>query len=191
MNDAANCMHRQFSESQSYCPDCGLSRSEVLVAACEPLLKDGETPAECIARNRRDVDGCLTMLVAEKRKTEALRARLAEAEALLLEATTLLFDWDALVGGTGSHATETRDFLARVGYDPMTATLRKADSEALGLYDDKPCAECGMRSAFGMWHKPDCPTLNHPIQKPAPPMTGGGDCSGNAIAADKSEDADR
>ena len=78
MNDAANCMHRQFTESQSYCPDCGLSRSEVLMAACEPYLKDEETPAECIARNRRDVDGCLTMLVAEKIKTEALQARLAD-----------------------------------------------------------------------------------------------------------------
>ena len=50
--------------------------------------------------------------------------KLAKSDALLLEATMLLFDWDALVGGTGSHATETRAFLNRVGYDPMTATLR-------------------------------------------------------------------
>lgn len=72
------------------------------------------------------------------------------------------------------------------------AVLRELqqDSEALGLYDDKPCAECGIRPAFdGMWHKPDCPTLNHPIQKPAPPMTGGGDCSGNAIAAESKSGA--
>lgn len=86
MNDTPNCTHRQFTESQSYCPDCGLSRSEVLMAACEPYLKDEETPAECIARNRRDVDGCLTMLIAERRKADALAARLAEAEALLRDA---------------------------------------------------------------------------------------------------------
>lgn len=88
MNDTPNCTHRQFTENQSYCPDCGLSQSEILVAACEPYLKDGESPAECIARNRRDVDGCLTMLIEERRKADALAARLAEAEALLRELLT-------------------------------------------------------------------------------------------------------
>lgn len=89
MNDTPNCTHRQFTENQSYCPDCGLSQSEILVAACEPYLKDGESPAECIARNRRDVDGCLTMLIEERRKADALAARLAEARA---DMTRLLRD---------------------------------------------------------------------------------------------------
>lgn len=47
------------------------------VAACEPYLKDGETPVECIERNRRDADALLTLLAAEKRKNEALLAKQA------------------------------------------------------------------------------------------------------------------
>ena len=49
--------------------------------------------------------------------------------ALLREAVMLLFDWDALIGGSGSVATETRAFLDKVGYDPMTATMRPADHQ--------------------------------------------------------------
>lgn len=45
---------------------------------CQPYLKDGETPAECIARNRRDVDIALSSLVRD-------RARVAEAEQVLAD----------------------------------------------------------------------------------------------------------
>lgn len=85
MTDASPCSHLQFFGAREFCPDCGLSRTEALVEACAPFLKDDETPAECIVRNRRDVDGCLTMLIDERRKVESLRSRLAEAEALLRE----------------------------------------------------------------------------------------------------------
>lgn len=80
MTDASPCSHLQFFGAREFCPDCGLSRTEALVEACAPFLKDDETPAECIVRNRRDVDGCLTMLIDERRKVESLRSRLAEAE---------------------------------------------------------------------------------------------------------------
>lgn len=83
MTDASPCSHLQFFGAREFCPDCGLSRTEALVEACAPFLKDDETPAECIVRNRRDVDGCLTMLIDERRKVESLRSRLAEAEQLL------------------------------------------------------------------------------------------------------------
>lgn len=80
MTDTSPCSHLQFFGEREFCPDCGLSRTEALVEACAPFLKDDETPAECIVRNRRDVDGCLTMLIDERRKVESLRSRLAEAE---------------------------------------------------------------------------------------------------------------
>lgn len=77
MSDTTPCAHRQFFGAREFCPDCGLSRAEVLVEACAPFLKDDETPAECIARNRQDASGCLTMLIDERRKVESLRSRLA------------------------------------------------------------------------------------------------------------------
>lgn len=35
---------------------------------CDPYLKDGETPAECIARNRADIAALLSLLSAERTK---------------------------------------------------------------------------------------------------------------------------
>ncbi len=49
--------------------------AEALVQACAPLLKDGETPAECIARNRQDTDTTLGLLASERRAVEALLAQ--------------------------------------------------------------------------------------------------------------------
>ena len=74
----SNRANRLEDEVEELRKEAGSLRARL--AECSPFLKDEETPAECIARNRRDVDGCLTMLVAEKRKTESLAARLAEAE---------------------------------------------------------------------------------------------------------------
>ena len=74
---------------------------EYRLRGCEPYLKDGETPAQCIERNRRDIDALMTLLVNEKRgreqdnqarcenfdaiqrDREALAARLAEVEKFL------------------------------------------------------------------------------------------------------------
>lgn len=42
---------------------------------CAPFLKEYETPAQCIERNRKDVDSVLTLLIDEKRKTERLSRR--------------------------------------------------------------------------------------------------------------------
>lgn len=47
-----------------------------LLAACEPYLKDGETPAERIERERRDTTAALELLIREKRKTEVMLAAL-------------------------------------------------------------------------------------------------------------------
>ena len=53
-----------------------LRRQDELLAACEPYLKDGETPAERIRRERRDTDAVLTLLAREKLKSEAMLAAL-------------------------------------------------------------------------------------------------------------------
>ena len=42
---------------------------------CQPYLKDGETPAECIARNRADLNIALGLLAQEKQKNEPLPLR--------------------------------------------------------------------------------------------------------------------
>ena len=42
--------------------------------ACQPFLKMGETPAECLARNRMDIDRLMGFLAAEKTAREALQA---------------------------------------------------------------------------------------------------------------------
>ena len=44
---------------------------------CTDYLKENETPAECIARNRKDVSGVLKLLVKEKQRTEKLEAQVA------------------------------------------------------------------------------------------------------------------
>jgi len=46
---------------------------------CQSFLKDGETPAECIARNRADLSIALGLLAQEKQKNELLPGR-AKAE---------------------------------------------------------------------------------------------------------------
>jgi|SRR5882757_613799 len=40
------------------------------ISNCSPFLKDDETPAECIDRNRKDITTALGLLAAEKRKNE-------------------------------------------------------------------------------------------------------------------------
>jgi hypothetical protein len=43
-----------------------------MIEDCEPYLKDGETPAQRIVRERRDTEAVLNLLIREKRKTEQL-----------------------------------------------------------------------------------------------------------------------
>jgi hypothetical protein len=41
---------------------------EQQIDACLPYLKEGETPAECLARNRMDIDRLMGFLATEKRR---------------------------------------------------------------------------------------------------------------------------
>ena len=56
-------------------PSAGSQTAEkdrALIAACAPYLKDGETPAQCIARNRADIDVVLTLLAQAKQTGQHL-----------------------------------------------------------------------------------------------------------------------
>ena len=49
-----------------------LRRLHAQIAACEPYLKEGETPAERIERDHKDSLALMTLLAREKTKNEAL-----------------------------------------------------------------------------------------------------------------------
>ncbi len=75
--------------------------ARALIAACEPWLKDGETPAERIAREFRDCQAMGRMAVAAMKDRDALAAEVAR----LREALIHLLAWvDA-----GMNATKPRD----------------------------------------------------------------------------------
>ena len=49
-----------------------------MLADCEKYLKEGETPAQRIERERRDTEAVLNLLIREKRKTERMRKALQQ-----------------------------------------------------------------------------------------------------------------
>ena len=55
-----------------------------ILQACKPYLKDGETPAECIQRNRSDVGSVMSLLAKEKFRIEAAQ-KLADDVYEILE----------------------------------------------------------------------------------------------------------
>lgn len=56
------------------CETCENSLGELrqMLADCEKYLKEGETPAQRIERERRDTEALLNMLIREKRKTKRM-----------------------------------------------------------------------------------------------------------------------
>jgi len=53
-----------------------------MLADCAQYLKDGETPAQRIERERRDTESVLNLLIREKQKTERMSAALRDLVAL-------------------------------------------------------------------------------------------------------------
>jgi hypothetical protein len=49
-----------------------IDERQQLLDPCEPYLKDGETPALCIERNRRDIDALMSLLANEKKRATGL-----------------------------------------------------------------------------------------------------------------------
>ena len=61
-----------------------LRRLDALIEACTPYLKDGETPAERIQRERKDTEAMTRLYAKERAKTEALLAALKEVLRLYI-----------------------------------------------------------------------------------------------------------
>ena len=53
-----------------------------MLADCAQYLKEGETPAQRIERERRDTEAVLNLLIREKQKTERMSAALRDLVAL-------------------------------------------------------------------------------------------------------------
>lgn len=102
---------------------------------CAPYLKDGETPAERIERERRDLTATVGLLATERRRCEdlwqqcrlgfehreALRARVAEAERIM---------------ATYAHEGRLQSFEDRErARSEMTAWLAGASASAGGGHD--------------------------------------------------------
>ena len=60
-----------------------LRRLHNQIAACEPYLKEGKTPAERIERDHRDSLALMALLAREKTKNEALLEALKQIEPIL------------------------------------------------------------------------------------------------------------
>ncbi len=73
-------------------------------------LKDGETPAACVARNRADIDRLMTMLAREKRRSEHLERLLRNLHALVRGECPSLLNEDS--GGDAALDGLIRDALA-------------------------------------------------------------------------------
>lgn len=54
-----------------------------MVADCDVYLKEGETPAQRIERERRDTEAVLNLLIREKQRTEAMREVIGTLRDLL------------------------------------------------------------------------------------------------------------
>ena len=91
-----------------------------LIADCDPYLKDGETPAECIQRNRDDTGAALKLLAKEKRKYEALVGGIKSSQSHTSE-TLRLLQWDQLGWDVPEEVIES---------------LVKADSKLRALLED-------------------------------------------------------
>lgn len=53
-----------------------------MLADCERYLKEGETPAQRIERERRDTEAVLNLLIREKHKTERMIEALRQIAAM-------------------------------------------------------------------------------------------------------------
>lgn len=116
-----------------------------------------------------------SMWLDSQREIAQLRLRLTERECDLAEAISaidLLLKLRAETPMTEADAYHTL-------FKSSGAFEWSAAEQIVRAY--KKCAHCGQGMQFdGTWHTPDCPTLNHPVQKLSPPITGDGDGEGNA-----------
>lgn len=84
--DASDTNHRYMAKELATAKRDGAAEYPDELEACKPYLKDGESPAECIARNRADVATMLRALGVAKLRAEKAESRIAELESQLATA---------------------------------------------------------------------------------------------------------
>lgn len=97
-----------------------------LVAECAPYLKEGETPAQRIERERRDTEAVLTLLVREKKRAEAMEELLRSAHAI------------ADRGGVDTAWETFAASIQMLGIGAVTARTYRTPRSGAGS-EEKPC----------------------------------------------------
>lgn len=149
-------------------PDTIQSRYEEYAAdclACVPYLKEGEKPADCIARNRADASTALGLHAKSLQRAEHLEARIRSAIRCLdgfVEDLKLEIEfpsgssiWDVRQELAGAFEDEES---AEEGLGPAAAGVATRDTEKPGSgndYTGKPRSCCGSDHR-GREHGPQC-----------------------------------
>lgn len=98
-------MRKRITELEAHgmcrCADEVRCDMRKLITDCQPYLKEGETPAECIQRNRNDTGGILKLLAKEKKRAEAAEK---ERDAYRKEA----LEWEAEARDRGDKLKRVR-----------------------------------------------------------------------------------
>lgn len=82
---------------------------------CGEYLKEGETPSQCIKRNRDDANAVLGMLAAERKKVEELRSALTDAQEVARRGDEIILRLDQKLAAAHSSLTARDDLLRQVG----------------------------------------------------------------------------
>jgi hypothetical protein len=102
--------------------------NERLVEACAPYLKDGETPAECIKRNRDDALSVMALLGNSKHANESLCEIWADSRARHIKA-------ERIVQAIRSWVEENASFDPAVGH--YLSQVKLIDFIELSLSDGR------------------------------------------------------
>lgn len=92
------------------------------IDACRPYMKEGETPAECLARNRMDIDRLMGFLATEKTARDALQKDARRYRWLRQKSTVI--SW--LDAGVVVPMGRTGGSFARLECEQLDAAIDKA-----------------------------------------------------------------
>ncbi len=136
-----------------------------MVADCDVYLKEGETPAQRIDRERRDTEAVLNLLIREKQRTEAMREVMLRMMAGIDHLAEIARQWEPDYSSGADRrgwvlAKDARDDAARLIPETHQAasgcshTARSDGQEmfprcteklrAAGKAYPRTCAECGL-----------------------------------------------
>jgi hypothetical protein len=100
------------------------------LSECTPFLKEGESPKECIERNRADADAVLALLANARRQLSQSQERVRELEAALEKIVRACKPESTLSDRSAVHYCEqvAKAALAHSPASPATADTAAQDS---------------------------------------------------------------